>query len=119
MIRILLDQGLPRLAASILRESGWDVVHVGEVNLGAATDAEILEYARVDNRVCVTLDADFHTLLMLGGKSRPSTIRIRVEGLKSDGMASLLKHVWPQIAVSLEKGALVTINEHSMRIRHL
>ncbi len=119
MIRVLLDQGLPRSAASILRSDSWDVVHVGEVNLGTATDAQILEFAEKEGRVCVTLDADFHTLLMLGGKSGPSTIRIRVEGLKSEQIAALLTQVWPQIAISLEKGALVTINEHSMRIRHL
>ena len=63
MIRLLLDQGLPRSAASILVESEWDALHVGDLGLSRATDKEIIEYARRENRICVTLDADFHAIL--------------------------------------------------------
>ncbi|MGH8285469.1 MAG: DUF5615 family PIN-like protein [Steroidobacteraceae bacterium] len=38
MIKILLDQGLPRSAAARLREAGWDAVHAAEVGLERATD---------------------------------------------------------------------------------
>jgi hypothetical protein len=31
MIKILLDQGLPRSAAFLLRKEGWDVVHTGDI----------------------------------------------------------------------------------------
>jgi hypothetical protein len=60
MKRVLLDQGLAPAVAGLLRESGWDAVHVSEVGLGSADDTEILENARAADRVCVTLDHDFH-----------------------------------------------------------
>jgi predicted nuclease of predicted toxin-antitoxin system len=63
MIPLLLDQGLPIGAASILRREGWDAVHVSELGLATADDARILERARLEQRVCITLDADFHSLL--------------------------------------------------------
>ena len=93
--RLLLDQGLPRSTAALLRaENGWDVVHVGERGLARATDAEILEIARRETRICVTLDADFHTLLALSGAASPSTIRVRVEGLDASDLARLLRQTW-------------------------
>jgi predicted nuclease of predicted toxin-antitoxin system len=43
--RIVLDQGLPATAAMILRAGGWDAVHVREIAMNQAADAEILDYA--------------------------------------------------------------------------
>lgn len=36
-MRLVLDQGLPVSAASILRTAGWDVVHASEAGLNRAT----------------------------------------------------------------------------------
>jgi predicted nuclease of predicted toxin-antitoxin system len=59
MKRILLDQGLPAIAAWILRDESWDVVHVREINMHKDSDAEILVYAARESRVVITLDRDF------------------------------------------------------------
>ena len=40
-----------------------------------AEDAEILQFARDDSRVCVTLDHDFHAHLAATGHGRPSANR--------------------------------------------
>lgn len=45
-MKLLLDQGLPRSAADLLRKTGVDTVHVGEIGLAMAEDAAILEEAR-------------------------------------------------------------------------
>ena len=37
-MKLLLDQGLPRSAASLLRDVGIDTLHFGEIGLAAATD---------------------------------------------------------------------------------
>ena len=64
-MRLLLDQGLPRSAADLLRKASHDAVHVGEVGAATAEDADLLQMAREQGRVVVTLDADFHALLAL------------------------------------------------------
>ena len=46
MKRILLDQGLAPRAATILRQHGWDAVHVSEIGMAQAEDIQILERAR-------------------------------------------------------------------------
>ena len=76
MKRLLLDQGLPRSTGAILMRSGWDVTHVSEIGMSRASDADILERAKTEKRVCITLDADFHALLALGAEAGPSVVRV-------------------------------------------
>ena len=80
MIKVLLDQGLPRTAAGLLREIGWDVQHVSERGMSQAEDAAIIAMARQEQRIVVTLDADFHALLAVSGAKGPSVVRIRSGG---------------------------------------
>lgn len=117
MKRILLDQGLPRTAAKILKEKGWDVLHTGDIGLSRASDNEILEYARAEKRVIVTLDADFHAILAVANESEPSVVRIRQEGLKGPALADLIENIWPSIIEQLKSGAIVSVTEKSIRIR--
>ena len=119
MRRLLLDQGLPRSTAALLRQGGWDVLHVSEIGMSRAGDAEILRRARADSRVCVTLDADFHSLLATSGERGPSVIRIRKEGLDATALAALLQTIWSRVEDALNSGALVTVTEQSIRVRRL
>lgn len=50
MIRILLDQGLPRSTSGLLRQNGWDCIHVGDVNKSRASGEEILETSEPSSR---------------------------------------------------------------------
>lgn len=118
MNRLLLDQGLPRSAAGILRERGWDALHVGDIGLAKAEDAEILEACRHQQRVCVTLDADFHALLAASGASSPSVIRIRIEGLRGPQVAALIEEVWARTAPD-ETPAAITVRRQAIRLRRL
>ena len=119
MTRLLLDQGLPRSAAVLLREGGLDAVHVGEIGMSQATDTEIIALARVQDRVVITLDADFHTLLALGGVGKPSVVRIRIEGLKSAEMTRLILRVLQLTQDQLDLGAAVVVTATNIRIRLL
>jgi predicted nuclease of predicted toxin-antitoxin system len=117
--RLLLDQGLPRSAARFLTEAGWDVIHVGEIGMSRAEDADILDRARTESRVCVTLDADFHSLLATRGERSPSVVRIRKEGLDATGLVLFLQRVWRIVEPALASGAMVTITDRTIRIRAL
>ena len=118
-MKLLLDQGLPITSATILRNVGWDFVHTSEVNLSTAKDREILTIAKQQGRIVVTLDSDFHALLVLQGATMPSVVRVRIEGLRSNEMAKLLLQVLPTIKDKLLAGAMVTITPRSVRVRNL
>ena len=67
----------------------------------------------------MTLDADFHMRLALSGATKPSVIRIRIEGLRADGLAEVLRRVIDQCAEDLAQGALVSVTETALRLRRL
>jgi len=116
---LLLDQGLPRSATLYLREKGMEAIHTGDAGLTQADDATILEQARREAQIVVTLDADFHRLLALSNAAAPSVIRIRIEGLRAEELAELLVQTIAQCAEDLRHGALVTVTETGIRLRHL
>ena len=118
-MKMLIDQGLPRSAATLLQGIGIDAVHVGDISMATAEDTEILQRGRDDQRIVVTLDADFHAHLALTGASTPSVIRIRIEGLRAEGLTALIQMLLPQCEAELEQGAVVTVQEGRIRIRRL
>jgi predicted nuclease of predicted toxin-antitoxin system len=118
-MRVLLDQGLPRSAAGLLCDLGIDAIHTGQCGLATATDAEILDFARQQGRVVFTLDADFHTLLVMAGAAAPSVVRIRIEGLRAEQIARLVHIVIQRCREELEQGAMVSVTEKRIRVRGL
>ncbi len=118
-MRLLLDQGLPSAACAILHGKSHDSVHVNQVGLQHSEDAAILEFARAEGRVVVTLDADFHALLALSGAAQPSVVRIRIEGLKAAALAMILEIVLNQCGEEIESGAAVSVLPHEIRIHRL
>lgn len=92
-----------------------------EVGLTGADDPPILEYGRLESRAVITLDADFHTLLARTRASEPSVIRIRIEGLKSEPVADLIRQVVGQVEGEIAAGhnVVVSVTETAVRYRRL
>ena len=53
-VRIFLDNHYPKALVQALRESGIDAVSASEVGMQLASDEEILEYCRGEERVVLT-----------------------------------------------------------------
>lgn len=118
-MRWLLDQGLPQTAALLLRERGMDATHVGEIGMAAASDPQIIEIAALEERIVVTLDADFHALLAKSGAVKPSVIRIREEGLKGPDLCALILRLWKRFSDALSAGCVLTFTHKQARLRML
>jgi predicted nuclease of predicted toxin-antitoxin system len=116
-VKLLLDQGLPRRSAQLLRDAGLDAVHASDVGLSRADDESILVWCREQGRIVVTLDADFHARLAVSGARGPSVIRIRQQGLKGPAAASLIQTVANRHQQALEAGAMLTVVSGRVR-RH-
>lgn len=61
-MNFLIDAQLPPALCGWLRERGHQAVHVFEIGMVAASDAEIAARAEADDAVLVSKDEDFITL---------------------------------------------------------
>lgn len=118
-MKLLLDQGLPRSTAALLCDMGVETIHVADIGFSQAEDAAIIQKAKEENYVVVTLDADFHALLALDEAISPSVIRIRIERLRAKALKDLLLTVIAECRNDLEKGSAITVELNRIRVRRL
>lgn len=119
-MKFLIDNALSPTIAAVLRQAGHDAVHVRDFGIQAGSDEDILSYAHREERVVVSADTDFGTLLALGGKSRPSVILFRQgANRRPERQASLLLTNLPAIEEALSEGCVVVFEEARIRIRQL
>lgn len=118
-MKLLLDQGLPRSTVKFLAARGIVAEHVGDLGMVSATDDVILEAARQQQSVVVTLDADFHQLLAASRATSPTVVRIRIEGLKGEALAQILHQVVAAATAEVMAGAVVSVTPSRIRVRLL
>jgi len=77
-MRFLLDADIPRSSAKVFRKLGHKVVDVRDINLGGATDEEIIKYAKENNFILVTKDIEFASVLRYPTGSHVGIIVLRL-----------------------------------------
>jgi len=76
-VRFLVDENLSPILADLLRVAGHDASHVRDIGLQGATDQAVMDRAEAEQRVVVSADTDFGTLLARSGAKLPSVLLIR------------------------------------------
>jgi predicted nuclease of predicted toxin-antitoxin system len=119
-MKLLVDVHISPRTVAFLRRLGHDVARVGTDYLRAtATDVDIVAAAIADERSIVTQDVDFSAIVALSNSTRPSVVLLRLTTAKIEIVNDLLDRALPMVAADLASGALVTIEEHQVRVRRL
>jgi predicted nuclease of predicted toxin-antitoxin system len=119
-MRFLVDANLsPRLCGSLMA-AGHDAVHVLHLDLLNAEDSAILARAKADERIVITADSDFATILALTGSDSPSVVQLRrINELPTAAVADLLIANLPAVAEHLAQGAVVSLSPSRLAVRDL
>ena len=119
-MKFIIDNAISPVVAELLQKLGYDAIHVRDIGLQSASDSEIFKSAEDQNRVIISADTDFGTLLALWNKPRPSVIFFRHDSdHRPKHQFALLKANLPNITQALETGSIIVIEKKRIRIRSL
>ena len=63
MLKLVVDEDLPRSLARVLRDQGFAVLEVRESGLRGRADQEVFEFAQKERAAIITADLDFGNVL--------------------------------------------------------
>lgn len=119
-MRSLVDNALSPTLALLLNEASHDALHVRSIGLQHASDVDIFDRVATDNRIVVSADTDFGTLLAARSAQKPSVIQFRGPGSRRpEALARALLANLSQVVDALDSGSIVTLEPARVRVRAL
>lgn len=103
-MRFLVDAQLPPALARWLTAQGYEAEHVADLNMKAAPDGSIWQFAMEKEAVIVTKDEDFASLRIRGSGQVPAVVWLRVGNTRRQELLRWFELMFPRIVMGLNDG---------------
>lgn len=90
----LADQDIWKVTLDLLRSWGHNVVTAKEIGMARASDEDLLKVAKGENRLFITRDKDYGSLVFLGDIACPGIILLRITPETTDEVHAELAHLF-------------------------
>lgn len=118
-MKFLLDMPVSSALLDILEAHGHEGVHAHQIGRGRASDAELPDIARRENRVIITADLDFARLLALSMAEGPGLILFRGGNYSDREMCDLLAGVLGRVPSELLDRSICVVDTKHVRVTAL
>ncbi|WP_141304993.1 DUF5615 family PIN-like protein [Moorella sp. E306M] len=118
-MKFLVDNALSPYLAQELCKAGYDAIHVRDLGMAEVPDQLIFDLASRDNRIILTADTDFGTLLTTRQASSPSVVIFRQPDKRPATILALCRANLPGLSEVLQRGAVVVFQSRRIRVRRL
>ncbi len=71
MLTFLADMNISTKTVTWLKSNGYNTYHLLDLSMRSASDEDVLEKAKTDKRILLTMDLDFGYLLAVAKQKRP------------------------------------------------
>lgn len=113
--KLLLDENIGVLTAAFLRLHHFDVLSIIEEKPGAS-DEIVLQLASKANRILITLDKDFGSLVYQHSQKHVGVIFLRLKDESADKLNNVLLNILETYSDQISQ-TFITVTDDSVRIR--
>ncbi len=114
-IKFIVDVGVGKVVEEFLRSRGADVLSVRAVD-PRMTDREILQYAKIERRMILTMDKDFGELVFHSKISHSGVLLLRMEEATGPEKARVLDYILLHYSKRIQ-GKFCVYHDKKIRIR--
>jgi hypothetical protein len=116
-MRIKIDENLPGEAREVLQRVGLEATTVADEDLSGASDSEIAEICRIEQRAIITLDLDFADIRNYPPAEYSGLIVLRITRQDRDTVLSTIERLAGPLQTEQLDKRLWIVDERRIRIR--